>query len=229
VPGLAVADLPAGADASAAGAPRLGTVDHLAVCLPTGDLDPAVEFYESVLGFRTVFEDHTVLGEQAMSSKVVQSPSGTVTIVLLEPDPAAAQLGQIDEFVKDHGGPGVQHVALTSDDIVAAVTALAERGIRFLDTPDTYYRMLADRLPLSTHALDELRRLGILADSDHSGQLFQIFTRSTHERGTLFFEIIERRGATTFGTGNIKALYEAVEVERTRPAWPRQRDGKQLP
>jgi len=191
----------------------LGRLDHFAVCLPAGELKPTVEFYVSALGFAKIFEEQIVVGGQAMNSQVVQSASGAVTLTLIEPD-ASRDPGQIDEFVKAHGGPGVQHVAMTSGDIVRSVAALRERGVAFLNTPDAYYRQLPGRLTLAAHTVDELRELDILADRDHDGQLFQIFTQSTHPRRTFFFEVIERLGARTFGSGNIKALYEAVE--RTR-------------
>ncbi|MFI6099304.1 4-hydroxyphenylpyruvate dioxygenase [Lentzea sp. NPDC051213] len=188
-------------------------LDHFAVCLEAGDLEVAVGFYESVLGFSAIFEERIAVGDQAMNSKAVQSASGTVTFTLIEPD-TTAKPGQIDDFLKDHGGAGVQHIAFTSSNIVQAVSSLTRRGVRFLDPPKTYYRMLADRLELVRHEIDDLEPFGILVDADHDGHLFQIFTRSTHPRRTLFFEVIERLHAQTFGSGNVQALYQAVEMER---------------
>jgi 4-hydroxymandelate synthase len=208
-PGLA----PVGAPAT--GPAEFGRLDHFAVCLPAGELASTVEFYESTLGFGTIYEERIVVGAQSMDSKVVRSQSGEVTLTLIEPD-LSRQPGQIDEFVKEHGGPGVQHIALTTRDIVDSVTRLRGRGVAFLQVPDAYYDRLPQRLTLATHTAEELREQRILADSDHGGQLFQIFARSTHPRRTFFFELIERLGARTFGSGNIKALYEAVELERTR-------------
>lgn len=190
--------------------PPLTVVDHIAVCLEAGQLAPTVAFYEHVLDFRTVFVERIAVGDQAMESTVVQDRSGSVTLTLIEPDTSRAP-GQIDRFIKDHGGPGVQHVAFATTDIVGTVRAMRANGVRFLSTPDSYYRALAGRMSPANHTVDELRALDILADADHDGQLFQIFTRSTHEYGTFFFELIERVGATTFGAGNIRALYEAVE------------------
>jgi 4-hydroxymandelate synthase len=189
-------------------------IDHFAVCLNAGDLGPTVAFYERALGFRQVFEEHIVVGAQAMNSTVVQSESGAVTLTLIEPD-RSADPGQIDDFLKDHHGSGIQHIAFSSDDAVRTVRALSQRGVEFLKTPGTYYDMLGDRLVLETHTLNDLRATNLLADEDHGGQLFQIFTASTHPRHTIFFEVIERQGAETFGSSNIKALYEAVELERT--------------
>lgn len=189
-------------------------IDHFAVCLTAGDLGPTVGFYEHALGFRQIFEEHIVVGAQAMNSTVVQSASGAVTLTLIEPD-TSADPGQIDDFLKEHHGPGIQHIAFSSGDAVRAVQELSRRGVEFLKTPGTYYDLLGERITLETHSLDDLRATNVLADEDHGGQLFQIFTASTHPRHTIFFEIIERQGAGTFGSANIKALYEAVELERT--------------
>ncbi|WAP59551.1 4-hydroxyphenylpyruvate dioxygenase [Streptomyces sp. S465] len=214
-PGLPAGFVPA---EPAAAPPSTGVglldLDHIAVCLDTGGLGPAVAYYQQALGFRDVFAEHIVVGAQAMHSKVVQSPAGTVTLTLIEPDDTALP-GQIDEFLKSHQGAGVQHLAFSSQDAVHSVRALADRGVVFLTTPDAYYDLLGERIDLGPRRLADLRATGVLADEDHDGQLFQIFTASTHPRHTLFYEVIERQGAQTFGSANIKALYEAVELERT--------------
>ncbi|MFC3453304.1 4-hydroxyphenylpyruvate dioxygenase [Amycolatopsis speibonae] len=196
------------------GALELLAIDHFAVCLNAGDLGPTVAYYERALGFKQIFEEHIVVGAQAMNSTVVQSASGEVTLTLIEPD-KNADPGQIDDFIKEHHGAGIQHIAFTSPDAVRAVKELSSRGVEFLKTPEAYYDLLGERIQLETHSLDDLRETKLLADEDHGGQLFQIFTASTHPRKTIFFEIIERQGAGTFGSSNIKALYEAVELERT--------------
>ncbi|MEU5223394.1 MULTISPECIES: 4-hydroxyphenylpyruvate dioxygenase [Streptomyces] len=206
-------DGPAGVD--------LLDLDHIAVCLNTGDLDPTVDHYLTAFGFRRIFEERIVVGRQAMESAVVQSPSGSVTLTLIQPDPSADP-GQIDEFLKAHQGAGVQHLAFSSPDAVRSVRALADRGVTFLTTPQAYYDLLGERIALSESRVDDLRATNVLVDEDHGGQLFQIFTASTHLRHTLFFEVIERQGAETFGSANIKALYEAVELERTGQRGPRQ-------
>ncbi|MEV5976553.1 4-hydroxyphenylpyruvate dioxygenase [Streptomyces sp. NPDC052114] len=190
-------------------------LDHIAVCLNGGDLAPMVDYYCRTLGFRDIFQERIVVGAQAMESTAVQSRSGTVTLTLIEPDTSAAS-GQVDEFLKDHHGPGVQHLAFSARDAVRSVRALSARGVTFLHTPSSYYDLLGRRVDLSAERLEDLRATNVLAAEDHDGQLFQIFTASAHPRGTLFFEIIERQGAATFGSANIKALYEAVELERTR-------------
>ncbi|MER5494299.1 4-hydroxyphenylpyruvate dioxygenase [Streptomyces sp. NPDC002490] len=216
-PGLPVGFVPVAVPAQAADAGseqvELLELDHVAVCLNSGELQPTVDFYREALGFRHVFEERIVVGAQAMESKVVQSRSGTVTLTLIEPD-LAHRAGQIDEFLKDHQGAGVQHLAFSSPDAVRAVRALRRRGVTFLSTPAAYYDRLGARIDLGDR-IDDLRATHVLADEDHGGQLFQIFTASTHPRRTLFFEVIERQGARTFGSANIKALYEAVESERT--------------
>ncbi|HWC82836.1 MAG TPA: 4-hydroxyphenylpyruvate dioxygenase [Pseudonocardiaceae bacterium] len=190
-------------------------IDHIAVCVNAGELDPTVEYYVRSLGFREIFREHIEVGTQAMNSKVVQSASGTITLTLLEPD-LSADPGQIDDFLKNHQGSGVQHLAFATNDAVRAVSALTERGVEFLAAPAAYYDLLAERMAVKDHGIDDLRRANLLADEDHGGQLFQVFTASTHPQHTLFFEVIERKGARTFGSGNIKALYEAVELDRTR-------------
>ncbi|MFG2732302.1 4-hydroxyphenylpyruvate dioxygenase [Streptomyces canus] len=188
-------------------------IDHFAVCLPAGDLDTTVRFYRNALGFSKIFEERIVVGTQAMESKVVQSPNSAVTLTLIEPD-TKAEPGQIDDFLKNHDGAGIQHIAFSSDDAVRSVRALRDRGVRFLQTPGAYYDLLDGRIEPTTHSIATLRETQLLADEDHGGQLFQIFTSSTHPKRTLFFEIIERQGAGTFGSANIKALYEAVELEK---------------
>lgn len=194
--------------------------DHIAVCLLPGTLASTVEFYRQTLGLRQIFEEHIQVGTQAMNSKVVQSRSGTVTLTLIEPD-RTADPGQIDDFLAKHGGAGVQHLAFSTDDAIRAVTALSGRGVGFLTTPGSYYDLLGDRIEPKSHSIEELRRTNLLVDEDHGGQLFQIFTTSIHSRRTLFFEVIERNGAETFGTANIKALYEAVELDRAKAATAR--------
>ncbi|TDB79158.1 4-hydroxyphenylpyruvate dioxygenase [Micromonospora sp. KC721] len=206
LPGV-VEPVPAAADGQ-----LLAEVDHLAVCLPPGALDATVARYEHVFGFRPVFAERVEVAGQAMNSTVVRDASARVTLVLLEPD-TGARPGQLDAFLAAHHGAGVQHLALRTDDIVAAVGALTARGVRFAGTPAAYYDDLPRRVGAFDAPLNRLRELGILVDRDHGGHLLQIFTESTHPRRTLFWEVIERRGARTFGSGNIQALYEAKERE----------------
>ena len=200
-----------------AGQDLLDVIDHFAVCVPAGELDETVRYYREVFGFEQIFEEYIQVGDQGMFSKVVQSPSKLVTLTLIEPD-TSRERGQIDDFVQWHGGAGVQHVAFTTDGITRTVGALARRGVRFVSTPSAYYDTLAERVPGLAVSVDDLRAAGVLVDRDHWGQLLQIFTESMHVRRTLFMEIIERRGALTFGSGNIKALYEAKNRELSSDA-----------
>lgn len=192
----------------------LGSVDHFAICVEPGEFDSVISFYEQVLDFEMIFTERIVVGSQAMDSRVVQSRSGAVTLTVITPD-TSREPGQIDTFLKNHGGAGVQHVAFQTDDVVRSVCGMRAAGVEFLRTPGAYYMLMRERLELARHSVADLRLLDVLADEDHDGQLYQIFTKSAHPRGTLFFEVIERVGAITFGSGNIKSLYEAVEVEQS--------------
>jgi 4-hydroxymandelate synthase len=186
----------------------LETIDHVAVCVPSGDLTATSKYYQDVFGFNEIFEEYISVGEQGMDSKVVQSPNRAVTFTLIEPDPARNP-GQIDDFLSWHGGAGVQHVAFSTPDIIRAVSTFSARGVAFLSTPSSYYDALAERLGKVDVPIEALREYSVLVDADHFGQMYQIFTQSMHVRRTLFLELIERHGALTFGTSNIKALYEA--------------------
>jgi len=192
----------------------LSELDHVAVCLPAGELDRTVCFYRDVFGLAQIYDERIEVGTQAMLSKVVQDHDGLVTFTLIEPD-TDLEPGQIDDFLRAHDGAGVQHLAFRTPDIATAVAAFAGRGVEFLVAPAGYYPALEGRLGKLAIPLDVLRELNVLADRDRWGQMFQIFARSTHERRTLFFELIERQGALTFGTRNIRALYEALEDTRT--------------
>lgn len=190
----------------------LRIIDHAAVCLEPGTLDATTRFYQQAFGFDLIFEEYIEVGGQGMFSQVVQSPGGGVTLTLIQPDLSRSP-GQIDDFLAWHAGPGVQHLALGSQDIVAAVDALGERGVGFAPTPGSYYSSLDGRLGSVDLPVERLRPRGILVDRDHWGQMYQIFAKSLHVRRTFFWELIERHGARTFGTSNIPALYEAKERE----------------
>jgi len=207
-PGLIKETIPAAASVG-----LLKAIDHIAVCVPAGELARITRRYKEVFGFAMIFEERIGVGSQAMDSKVVQSPSGAVTFTILEPD-INCEPGQIDEFIRVHDGAGVQHVAFLTDDIVCGVQTLSAAGVSFLNTPSSYYDMLASRLGQVGVPIEQLRKLNILADRDKWGTMLQIFTESRHSRRTLFYELIERRGARTFGSNNIKALYDAVERQQ---------------
>jgi 4-hydroxymandelate synthase len=148
-----------------------------------------------------------------MNSKVVQNRSGQVTLTLIEPD-LSYEAGQIDNFIQKNNGAGVQHIALRTTNIVKSVQALAEKGVDFLKSPSAYYQQLPERLESLKYDVDKLMALNLLADQDHAGQLYQIFAKPDDPDCHFFFEIIERVGAKTFGSSNIKALYDSVEMSK---------------
>ncbi len=212
VPHSRPTDVGEGSDSPPDDAERIRCIDHAAFCVGAGELEPTVRRYREAFGFEMIFEEYIEIGGQGMFSQVVQSPSGSVTFTLLQPD-ISRRRGQIDDFLAWHGGPGVQHLALRTDDIVAAVRAMSGRGVGFAFAPGGYYEALPGRLGDTDIPVDLLREHGILADRDHWGRMYQIFAKSTHARNTFFWELIERRGARTFGTSNIPALYAAKERE----------------
>lgn len=191
----------------------LREVDHFAVCVEHGDLDDTVEYYRRAFDFDLTLTERIETGDQAMVVKVVQSKSRAVTLTLIESDPDCER-GHIDEFLDDHRGAGVQHLALNTGDILRTVGQVNGRGIELLTTPETYYEQLVERVRPNRHSIEELSDLDILVDEDHDGQLYQIFAKSVTPRNTIFLELIERAGAKTFGSSNIKSLYEAVETQR---------------
>lgn len=193
----------------------LGKVDHFAVCVAPGQIDDTVEYYHRVLDCDLTLTEKIETGAQAMFIKVVQSKSRAFTLTLIEAD-VLMEAGHIDDFLRDHGGPGVQHMAFSTGDILSSVRQINDRGTELLSTPDAYYTALVDRVRPGRHSVEDLRSLDILLDEDHDGQLYQIFAKSVHPRNTIFLEIIERAGASTFGSSNIKSLYEAVETQRNR-------------
>ncbi|WP_330333171.1 4-hydroxyphenylpyruvate dioxygenase [Streptomyces sp. NBC_00536] len=192
---------------------RIRLLDHIAVCLAGNTLHDYADFYRDAFGFSRYSSEYVAVGGQAMDSVVVRSDSGGVTFTLVAPDPAK-EPGQLDAFLERNGGPGAQHLAFLVDDIIPAVEESRDRGVEFLNTPDTYYDMLAERFDGMADQIAELRKAQVLADRDEWGHLLQLFTRSPYERNTLFFELIQRQGSRGFGSANIRALYEAVERDR---------------
>ena len=185
-------------------------LDHVAVCAESGTLRESADFYEAAFGLPRYSGEYVEVGEQGLDSIVVRSPSGGITFTILEQDPRKKP-GQLEGFLSRYGGPGVQHLAFLVDDIVSAVLDYGGRGIGFLTTPRAYYDMLAERLPAIRGEIADLRSANVLADRDEWGYLLQLFTRSPYQRNTVFYELVQRRGARGFGGANIKALYEAVE------------------
>jgi 4-hydroxyphenylpyruvate dioxygenase len=195
---------------------RLAAIDHVVGNVELGRMDEWVGFYERCLGFSELlhFSDEAIHTEySALMSKVMTGGEGKIKFPINEPAEGKRK-SQIEEYLEFHGGPGVQHVALSTTDIIGTVEALRERGIRFLETPDAYYEDLGERVGEIVEDYGDLRRLRILADRDEDGYLLQIFTKTVQDRPTLFFEVIERHGARGFGEGNFKALFEAIEREQ---------------
>ncbi len=191
-------------------------IDHCVGNVELGRMDDWVHFYNSVMGFTNMKEfvgDDIATEYSALMSKVVADGTRKVKFPLNEPAHGKKK-SQIDEYLEFYGGPGVQHIALATGDIVGSVRAMRDSGVEFLSTPDTYYQTLGEWVGDTRVPLDTLRELKILADRDEDGYLLQIFTKPTQDRPTVFFELIERHGSMGFGKGNFKALFEAIEREQ---------------
>jgi 4-hydroxyphenylpyruvate dioxygenase len=198
--------------------PFFTEVDHCVGNVELGAMDQWVDFYHQVMGFTNMKEfvgDDIATEYSALMSKVVADGGRKVKFPINEPA-AGKRKSQIDEYLEFYGGPGVQHIALATDDIVGAVRGMRAQGVQFLDTPGSYYDTLGEWVGDTRVALDELRELHLLADRDEDGYLLQIFTKPVQDRPTVFFELIERHGSQGFGKGNFKALFEAIEREQER-------------
>ena len=194
----------------------LMALDHVVGNVELGRMNHWVEFYERVFGMTNIvhFGDDQIQTEySALMSKVMADGSGKIKFPINEPAEGKRK-SQIEEYLEFNDGPGVQHIALQSEDIVRTVEAMKERGVLFLDTPDAYYDEVEGRVGEIGEDYADLQRLKILADRDEDGYLLQIFTKTAQDRPTVFFEVIERHGATTFGEGNFKALFESIEREQ---------------
>ncbi|SFT48260.1 4-hydroxyphenylpyruvate dioxygenase [Algoriphagus locisalis] len=191
-------------------------IDHCVGNVELGEMNRWVEFYENVMGFKLLitFDDEDISTEySALMSKVVSNGNGYVKFPINEPA-AGKKKSQIEEYLDFYKGPGVQHMAIATDDIIQTVTELRKRGVEFLVVPSSYYDDLLDRVGKIDEDLQPLKDLNILVDRDDEGYLLQIFTKPVQDRPTLFFEIIQRKGAKSFGKGNFKALFEAIEREQ---------------
>jgi 4-hydroxyphenylpyruvate dioxygenase len=193
-------------------------VDHVVGNVELGKMDEWVEFYRRVMGFTNMAEfigDDIATDYSALMSKVVADGTRKVKFPLNEPA-VSARKSQIDEYLDFYGGPGAQHVAVATNDILASVDAMRAAGCEFLDTPDSYYDdpELRSRIGQVRVPIEELKKRSILVDRDEDGYLLQIFTRPVQDRPTVFFELIERHGSLGFGKGNFKALFEAIEREQ---------------
>jgi 4-hydroxyphenylpyruvate dioxygenase len=177
-----------------------------------------VKFYEEVMGFRNIltFDDTDISTEySALMSKVMSNGNGFVKFPINEPAEGKKK-SQVEEYLEFYNGEGVQHIALATGDIVHTVTELKKRGVEFLQVPTSYYDELPGRVGTIDEDLQPLKDLGILVDRDDEGYLLQLFSKPVQDRPTLFFEIIQRKGAKSFGKGNFKALFEAIEREQER-------------
>jgi 4-hydroxyphenylpyruvate dioxygenase len=193
-------------------------IDHMVGNVGWGEMNTWVEFYAKVMGFNQLvsFDDKDISTEYtALMSKVMSNGNGRIKFPINEPAEGRKK-SQIEEYIDFYGGPGVQHLALATDNIIETVTALRARGVDFLMVPDTYYDEVLDRVGEIDEDLAPLRELGILVDRDDEGYLLQLFTKPLMDRPTVFIEIIQRKGAKSFGKGNFKALFESIEREQER-------------
>jgi 4-hydroxyphenylpyruvate dioxygenase len=195
-------------------------IDHCVGNVELGKMDEWVRFYNQVMGFTNMAEfigDDIATEYSALMSKVVANGTRKVKFPLNEPA-VSKKKSQIDEYLEFYGGPGVQHIALATNDILSTVDAMREMGVEFLATPDSYYEdpELRARIGTVRAPIEELKKRKILVDRDEDGYLLQIFTKPVQDRPTVFFELIERHGSLGFGKGNFKALFEAIEREQDR-------------
>jgi 4-hydroxyphenylpyruvate dioxygenase len=191
-------------------------VDHCVGNVGWNQMNVWVKFYEEVMGFRNIlsFDDEDISTEySALMSKVMSNGNGYVKFPINEPAEGKKK-SQVEEYLEFYNGEGVQHVAMATNDIVETVRKLKSRGVEFLQVPTSYYDDLIDRVGKIDEDLGPLKELGILVDRDDEGYLLQLFTKPVEDRPTLFFEIIQRKGAKSFGKGNFKALFEAIEREQ---------------
>ena len=191
-------------------------VDHCVGNVELGKMNEWVGFYERVLGFANIltFDDKQITTEySALMSKVMSNGNGRIKFPINEPAQGKKK-SQIEEYLDFYRGPGVQHIAIATDDIIATVRTLRSRGVEFLRVPATYYETVLDRVGKIDEDIKPLAELGILVDRDDEGYLLQIFTKPVEDRPTLFYEIIQRKGAKSFGAGNFKALFESIEREQ---------------
>lgn len=194
----------------------IAMIDHVVGNVELGKMNEWVNFYEHVLGFSQLahFSDTDISTEySALMSKVMNGGGGKIKLPINEPAEGRRK-SQIEEYLEYNEGPGVQHIAFATQDIITTVTELRRRGVQFLFVPATYYEEVPDRVGTIKEDLATIRELGILVDRDEDGYLLQIFTKPLQDRPTLFFEIIQREGSQGFGKGNFKALFEAIERDQ---------------
>lgn len=191
---------------------ELNAIDHIAVCVHESDLDKWVNLYESAYNFKQSYEEYVSTENSGMNSKVVESESGMTKIVFVAPISGKKQ-SQVADYLQYHNGPCVQHLAFSTSDILDTVKKLHQQGVEFLSIPDKYYEIQRQKLPLDRETFQLIQTLSILVDQQEAGYLYQIFTKPS-SKPTLFFEIIQRTNCDGFGSGNIKALFQAIEQEQ---------------
>ena len=192
-------------------------IDHMVGNVGWGEMNTWVKFYEEVMGFRLYqhFDDNDISTEySALMSKVMANSNDRIKFPINEPAHGKKK-SQIEEYLDYYNGPGVQHIAMTTDDIIDTVSRMRDQGVDFLMVPGTYYEELATRVGSIQEPIDKLSELGILVDRDDEGYMLQIFTKPIEDRPTLFYEVIQRKGSRSFGKGNFKALFEAIEREQS--------------
>lgn len=193
-------------------------IDHMVGNVNWGEMNIWAKFYEEVMGFYNLltFDDKDISTEySALMSKVMSNGNGYIKFPINEPAKGKKK-SQIEEYIEFYEGQGVQHIALATDNIIETVKEMRKRGVEFLDTPDSYYETLLDRVGKIDEDINILKELKILVDRDDEGYLLQIFTKPVEDRPTLFYEIIQRKGAKSFGKGNFKALFESIEKEQAK-------------
>lgn len=193
-------------------------VDHCVGNVELGRMEKWVDFYAQTMGFKNLisFDDKDISTEySALMSKVMTNGNGYIKFPINEPAKGKKK-SQIEEYLEFYNGPGVQHIAMATGDILSTVDDMKKRGVEFLQVPDVYYDDLLDRVGSIDEQIEDLKRLGILVDRDDEGYLLQLFTKPIQDRPTMFYEIIQRKGAKSFGKGNFKALFEAIEREQER-------------
>ena len=196
----------------------LEAIDHIVGNVEEGKMEEWVRFYQNVMGFTQLihFDDEDISTEySALMSKVMQNGTGRIKFPINEPA-RARRRSQIEEYLQFNGGPGVQHIAMATGDIIETVRAMRHNDVSFLKVPQSYYDVLPERVGPIKEDIGDLAELGILVDRDDEGYMLQIFTKPVADRPTLFFEVIQRRGSRSFGKGNFKALFEAIEREQER-------------
>jgi 4-hydroxyphenylpyruvate dioxygenase len=191
-------------------------IDHIVANVALGEMNDWVRVYERVMGFRLyqTFDDRDISTEySALMSKVMANGNDRVKFPINEPAQGRRK-SQIEEYLDFYKGPGVQHIAMATDDIIGTVSRMRDQGVEFLRVPKAYYEDLSQRIGSIDESMEQLSRLGILVDRDDEGYMLQIFTKPVEDRPTLFYEVIQRKGSRGFGKGNFKALFEAIEREQ---------------